>query len=329
MVTHALAMQRVPAACEVVPAWVRGARAHRAMIILRAPGCAWDRQPRRGCAHCGFRQLTTRGSALSTADLVAQVESALSGLDCDAESILEVDLYNSGNFLNDAEISPDAQSAIVVRIAKEEAVRVLLVESRPEYITAESLSRLATSMARSQPLALEIGIGLESADDRVREGYLRKGISRRAFERAVRRLREAGADLLTYVMLKAMPMSEEDALRDVVYTAEFVHEMAYKYSVRARIALQPTFVVSGTGLAVDFLAGRYVPPSMRLVVEAVRRLAPFGDLVVGLWDEGLQPLAVPGASGECRKCFLRSLQEFNRSQDTGCLRVVGCRCTGL
>ena len=324
MMASAPAMQRLPAACEVVPAWVRGTSAHRAMIILRAPGCAWRRRVRGRCAHCGFRQLTTQGSALSAADLVAQVESALSSLDCVAERIFEVDVYNSGNFLNDAEIPPDAQAAIVARIAKEEAVRVLLVESRPEYITAARLRRLVESIVRSQALALEIGIGWESADDRIREGYLRKGMSRKAFERAVKLLREAGADLLAYVMLKAMPMSDEEALEDVVRTAEFVRETSSRYGVRARIALEPTFVVPGTGLAVDFLAGRYTPPSFRLVVEAVRRLAPFGDLVVGLWDEGLHPLAAPGANGECRECCLWSLQEFNRTQDIEWLRLAKC-----
>jgi radical SAM enzyme (TIGR01210 family) len=323
-VTNAPAVQRLPAACEVVPAWVRGASARRAMIILRASGCAWQRRRRGWCAHCGFGQLTTKGAALSTADLVAQVESTLSCLDCAKEHIFEVDLYNSGNFLNEAEILPDARSALVARVAKEEAVRVLLVESRPEYITAESLSRLAESIARPQPPALEIGIGLESADDRIREGYLRKGMSHRAFEGGVKRLREGGADLLAYVMLKAMPMSDQDALQDVVRTAEYVHETACKHGVRARIALQPTFVLPGTGLAADFLAGRYAPPSLRLVLEAVRRLASFGDLVVGLWDEGLHPLAAPDASSECRDCVFRSLQEFNRSQDTGWLRLAGC-----
>jgi hypothetical protein len=261
---------------------------------------------------------------VSAADLVAQVERALSGLDCVTESILEVDVYNSGNFLNEAEIPAAAQLAIVARIAQEEAVRVLLVESRPEYITAESLSRLAKSIARPQSPALEIGIGLESANDSIREGYLQKGISRKAFERSVNLLREAGADLLAYVMLKAMPMSDQDALHDVVSTTEFVHETASRYGVRARIALQPTFVVPGTGLAVDFLAGRYVPPSLRLVVEAVHRLAPFGDLVVGLWDEGLHPLAVPDACIECRECLLSSLQEFNRSQDIRGLCFAEC-----
>jgi uncharacterized Fe-S cluster-containing MiaB family protein len=149
-------------------------------------------------------------------------------------------------------------------------------------------------------------------------------MSRKAFDRAVKLLGEAGSDLLTYVMLKAMPMSEEDALQDVVATAEYVHEVASTYGVRVRIALQPTFVVPGTRLAAHFLAGRYVPPSLRLVAEAVRRLAGFGDLRVGLWDEGLQPLAAPDAETGCRECLLRSLQEFNRTQDVGCLQIVEC-----
>ena len=261
---------------------------------------------------------------MSPADLLAQVDSVLSRLDCEKERLFEVDIYNSGNFLNEAEIPLDAQSRIVARVRQETAVRVLLLESRPEYITAAGLDRLTRSAGRSRPLALEIGIGLESSNDKIRERYLRKGMSRKAFERAAKLLSEAGADLLTYVMLKAMPMSEEDALHDVVATAKYVHEVASTYGVRARLALQPTFVVPGTRLAADFLAGRYAPPSLRLVVEAVRRLAGFGDLLVGLWDEGLQPLAVPGAESGCRDCLLRSLQDFNRTQDVGCLHRAEC-----
>ena len=294
------------------------------MLILRAPGCAWDRLARGGCGHCGFRRLTSDGAPLSPADLLAQVESAFSRLSFENDCIFEVDIYNSGNFLNEAEIPLEAQSRIVTRVRQEEAVRVLLVESRPEYITRAGLHRLTISTGRSKPLALEIGIGLESSSDRIREGYLRKGMSRKAFERAVKLLGEADADLLTYVMLKAMPMSEEDALQDVVDTAGYVHEVASRCGVRARIALEPTFVVPGTRLAADFQAGRYAPPTLHLVVEAVRRLAGFGDLLVGLWDEGLQPLAVPDVVSGCRECLLRALYEFNRSQDVRCLRLADC-----
>jgi radical SAM enzyme (TIGR01210 family) len=261
---------------------------------------------------------------LSPADLLAQVESALSGLDCETQRVFELDVYNSGNFLNEEEIPLEAQSSIVARVRQENAVRVLLVESRPEYITAAGLCRLTRSADCSRPLALEIGIGLESSNDTIRERYLRKGMSRKVFQHAVGLLGEAGADLLTYVMLKAMPMTENDALQDVVATAEYVQEVASSYGVRARIALQPTFVVPGTRLAAEFLAGRYAPPSLRLVLEAVRRLASFGDLLVGLWDEGLQPLAVPDAESGCRECLLRSFEDFNRTQDIECLHMAEC-----
>jgi hypothetical protein len=261
---------------------------------------------------------------VSSADLLGQIECALSRLDCKKQRIFEVDVYNSGNFLNEAEIPLGAQSRIVARVRQEETVRVLLVESRPEYVTAVGLHRLTESAYRSQPLALEIGIGLESSNDNIRERYLRKGMSRKAFERAVKLLGEARADLLTYVMLKAMPMSDKGALQDVVATAEYVHVVASRYDVRARIALQPTFVVPDTSLAEEFLAGRYAPPSLRLVVEAVRQLAGFGDLLVGLWDEGLQPLAVPDAESAGRECLVRSLQEFNRTQDVECLQMAEC-----
>src|SRR6185503_9984923 len=98
---------------------------------------------------------------------------------------------------------------------------------------------------------LEIGIGLETADDEIREKGLRKGFTRKAFERAVRILGDTGVDLLTYVMLKPLPMSDEDALSSVVRTAEYVHDVAASRAVRARIALELTFVVGNTSLALD------------------------------------------------------------------------------
>lgn len=307
-----------PAGCEIVPAWVRGVPARRAMIVLRAVGCSWDRGTRGGCAHCGFRPLTTQGQPVSPAGLVRQVENALSGLDCARQAIPEIDVYNSGNFLNESEIPAAAQCEIAARVAAEEGVRLLLVESRPEYIATETLRRLSAATARPG-MEWEVGIGLESATDAIREGYLKKGMTRGAFERSVQRLADAGVGLLVYVMLKPMQMSDGEAVDDVERSAEYIHGVALRYGVRARIALNPTFVVPGTGLADDYRAGRYSPPSLALVGEAVRRLAGFGELRVGLWDEGLAPLAVPDGCGESREAILRALREFNRTQQCGAL----------
>jgi uncharacterized Fe-S cluster-containing MiaB family protein len=114
-------------------------------------------------------------------------------------------------------------------------------------------------------------------------------------------------------------MSDGEALDDVERSAEYIHQVASRCGARARIALNPTFVVCGTGLANDYRAGRYTPPSLAMVCEAVRRTAGFGELQVGLWDEGLAPLAVPDGCGESRETILHALEEFNRTQQNGAI----------
>ncbi|MGO9268685.1 MAG: hypothetical protein ACLQOO_00230 [Terriglobia bacterium] len=310
---------RVPAAAELVPAWVRGERANRLMVILRAPGCAYDLRREGGCTYCGFRKLTTNGTAVSPDDLTAQVDHALLKHDCASQRIFELDVYNSGNFLNDSEVPAEARTGIFRRISGEPAVRVVVVESRPEYITTERLRPLVNAGV----FALEVGIGLECVDDVIREKYLRKGFTRRAFEHSVRTLKSVGADLLAYVMIKPMPMSDQVALREAVRSAQYIHEVASQLGVRARIALQPTFVVPGTPLAREFEAGHYSPPPLALVMETARQIAPFGDLVVGLWDEELDPLAVPNESPDSHGSLVERLRRFNQTQGPAFLDVRG------
>lgn len=127
--------------------------------------------------------------------------------------------------------------------------------------------------------------------------------------------------LLAYVMINPIPMSDQDALRKAVRSAQYVHEVASQLAVRARIALQPTFVVPGTPLAREFEAGRYSPPPLALVMEAARQIAPLGDLQAGLWDEGLDPLAVPRECTDSQGCFVERLHKFNQTQDPAFIDV--------
>lgn len=311
---------RLAAAIELVPAWVGGEPANRLMVILRAPGCAYEQRRDGGCTYCGFRKLTTNGTVVSPDDLTAQVDHALLKHDCASQRIFEIDVYNSGNFLNDSEVPVEARTRIFHRISNEPSVRVVVVESRPEYITGERLRPLVNVGA----FTLEVGIGIECVDDVMREKYLRKGFTRRAFEHSVHTLKSVGAELLAYVMIKPMPMSDQDALREAVRSAQYIHEVASRLGVRARIALQPTFVVPGTPLASEFQAGHYSPPPLALVLETARQIAPFGDLQVGLWDEALDPLAVSKECPDSHGCLVERLRQFNQTQDPAFLDVRDC-----
>lgn len=315
---------------ELVPTRVLGAIAKRLIIILRASGCAYDLRPEGGCTYCNFRALTSRGLPVSAADLLSQVTTALADYDCEREQISEIDIYNSGSFLNEAEVPIEAQIAIMKRCALEQNVRLVVVESRPEYINAARVNDLLRASARAQafaqPFALEIGIGLESADDVIRERGLNKGFTRKAFERAVRIMGETGVGLLTYVMLKPLAMSDDEALDSVRQTAEYIHDVAARYGVRPRIALELTFVVQNTPLAKAYGDGRYQPPSLWLALEAVKKIAHLGDLRIGLWDEGLNPVAHPSSCPLCQDRILATLRQFNLTQDVTVLDIADCAC---
>lgn len=319
--------RRRPTATIAVPAWVRGVPSQRLMVILRSPGCTYDRQPGGGCSYCGFRHLTTNGTKVTTDEYQEQMAAALAAHEADLPQIREIDIYNSGNFLNDAEVPPDARVAILKVCAEREAVRLLVLESRPEFVCSEKLNPLRRVISRaSEDLALEVAIGLDAYDDSIREAHLRKGFSRSDFERAVEVLGDVGIDLLVYVMLKPCELSNRDALRDVVSAGEYVYRVADASGVRARIGLEPTFVVPGTRLAWEYSAGAYTPPSLWLVKEAAERLAGMGPLTVGLWDEDLNPMAVPSSCSTCRMRLTEALRTFNLTQNVSDLNVAPCEC---
>jgi hypothetical protein len=261
---------------------------------------------------------------VSSEQLIAQMQWALAHYDFEREAILELDIYNSGSFLNDLEIPREAGTEILRRASQVPSLKVVLIESRPEHITVDRLAPLCRLFSCGS--ALETAIGLDAYDDELRIKVLRKGFRRGSFERAVRRAADSGAHLLVYVMLKPWTMSDENALEDAVRAAEYTYTLGARYRIPARVALEPTFVVQGTPLATEYQKRRYHPPSAWLVREAVERIARLGPLVVGLWDEGLRPLAVPTACAKCRSRLLSALRRFNHTQDTSCLRAVRCDC---
>ena len=127
-----------PNAPELVSTLVRGLVANRLIIILRASGCAYDLRPEGGCNYCNFRALTTRGIPVPAADLVSQVTTALATYDCDREQIAEIDIYNSGSFLNDAEVPIEAQAdcGVVDRTRRRQTFRKTHFKANTRYCRA-------------------------------------------------------------------------------------------------------------------------------------------------------------------------------------------------
>ncbi|MBI4954454.1 MAG: hypothetical protein HY908_20685 [Myxococcales bacterium] len=314
---------RLPAWVERVPAWLDGQPTTRLIFIFRAIGCAYARRLDGGCTMCGFAEMSTKGERVPPEDLVAQLDSVLDAPGA-LDGVGEVDLYNSGSFFADQEIPPEVRAHVLGRLGRS-TVRRVLVEARPEHVKAHDLAAARAALGDRE---LEVGIGLESADDHVREVLIHKGFGRADFERAARVLGEAGARLLAYLIIKPPGLSEAEAVEDAVASARYVFEVAARTRVRARAAYQPTFVARGALVEREFQAGRYQPPSLWSVVAIVRRAHASGELTVGLSDEGLEPHRLPSGCAACTPRLRAALAEYNRTRELGALEGLACACAG-
>lgn len=312
---------RSPAWVERAPTYLGGHSTDRIIFIFRAVGCSYARRPEGGCTNCGFFAMTLPPEHIMSEDLIAQFDSVFSGPEA-VTGVEEVDLYNSGSFFADEEMPDNVRTHVYQRLGKLPLSRVLL-ESRPEFITTERV-REARQLLGS--VALEVGIGLESANDKVREQFIRKGFDLPAFERAAAVLAEAGAGMLTNVLLKPLGLEEAAAVDDAAATGKYIFDLARRLGLPTRVALQPVFVPPGTPLEKEFLAGRYSPPSLWSVVEVVRQLHSRGETVVGLSEEGLGPQRSPAGCGKCDQALRQALRDYNRKRTLDVFSGLTCSC---
>ena len=181
-------MNRAPKKVEWIPAQVEGRPGFRLMVILTAPGCAYARTAG-GCTNCGFPQTFGTGKPVSAEDYLAQVRGALARIPAGIEAPVEVDLYNSGSYFNPEEVPETAQAAMLALAAARPEVTSLLVESRPEYVSAAKLERARDACGGK---SLEVGIGLESANPEILSRRIHKGYGWEQFAGAARLLAGAG-----------------------------------------------------------------------------------------------------------------------------------------
>lgn len=301
---------RRPAWVERTPARLDGRETTRLIFVFRAIGCSYARRPDGGCTICGYRTMSTRGEPVAEDDLIAQFDSVADAPQAFA-GVGEVDLFCSGSFLADQEIPPRVRAHVLDRLGRSGMQRVL-IEARPEHVQAEKVAAARVWLGEG---VLEVGIGLESADDRVREVLVHKGFGRADFERAVAVLGRGGARLLAYVILGPLGLDERAAVEDAVASAHYVFAVGRSHGVPTRVALEPIFVAPDTLVEREYRAGRYRPPRRRSVVEVVRRVHGAGELVVGLSDEGLAGNLVPDMDGASAPQLRAALLAYNRTGD--------------
>ena len=233
-----------------------GAVVGRKKVILMSGGCSVPT-----CTMCPFTNENNYGLGLAPQGLLEQVKEVLTRTPEEPEYEL-LALYNDGSFFAPREIPGEVRITIAEHVARA-GVRRLVVESLPHFITVESLAPIVEALGSVE---LEIGIGLQSSDDVVRETLVNTRVSRRAFEQAVAAMEHLGVRPKIYLMIKPPFLTDAEAITDVVQSVQYVRSLGLE-----GVTLCPTRVSRNTVAWRLWEAGYYQPPNLWTVLDTVRR----------------------------------------------------------
>jgi len=257
------------------------------VMILNTAGCAWARSS--GCTMCGYHADTSPD--VTEKDLLSQLESVKERYDDQPM----VKIFTSGSFTNPDEIPALAAEKFITFFG--DRCEKLCIESRTEYISPASIERL-----RELPCKVEVGLGLESSNERIREGIINKNVDFDDYVRASSSLREADIGVKTYLLLKPPLMSEREAIRDCIDSIEDVIPHSDTISVN------PVNVQNFTLVDHLFHRGYYRPPWFYSLEEVFRRCLDLAK------ENGVWLMSAPSGAGtkrgihNCGKCDGRYIE---------------------
>jgi hypothetical protein len=274
-------------------------------VIMKTKGCYWN-----NCLMCGFAKDSTD---VSDEELLKQTEQIFQKIDEEKVDILKI--FTSGSFLDFREIPKPVRDQIF-NGAAEKGLKKIIVESRPEFITEKTVRNLA-----DLDVEIEVGIGLESVSDRIREICINKGFSFQDFEKAARLLKTHGLKVKCYLLLKPPFLSEYEALKDAIESAEVVA----RKNLADTISLNLTNIQKGTLVERLWRSKLYRPPWLWSAVEVLKETSKLEVDII------CDPVAAGKIRGphNCRKCdgkVARAIRTFSLTQDTSYLENLDCEC---
>lgn len=285
-------------------------------LFLPGKGCAWAKKTG-GCTMCAFgKEAIKIGKNFSGKDLLLLYEIAVNLTQ--NENPFSLAIYNGGSFLNDEEIPFEVQIEICQKVKKHPSLSKLLVESRVEYITEQKIKTLKDALGNK---ILIIGIGLESQDDKIRNEFIKKGLSKKNYERTIKLLKKQNVKTLTYVFLKPIYIPEKEAIEEAVKTILY----AFKTGTD-EVALEIAFIQENTLMAKLFQEKRYKPPWLWSIIEVIKKTHKAGPIRIGSFNDMPPPIAT---AENCPLCSLKvkmAIQKFRETNDLSMLNNLDCQC---
>ncbi|MCG2711183.1 MAG: hypothetical protein L6416_02495 [Candidatus Omnitrophica bacterium] len=289
--------------------------------VFYTQACRWSR-----CIGCNLPSKMSK-EHIGYKTLIAQIDHVFNNPEViqQRKSVKKIIISNNGSVLDEETFS---STALIYLMAKLNLnfpnLSVVSMESRPEFVEVEELDFLGRVLKEGDtPTELEIAVGIEAFDERIRNDIFQKGLSFELFENFVKKIAPYKFRLKCYFMQKPVPqMSDADAVNDIKQGIDYLSSIAAQYNLRINMHLNPTFAAKGTPMEKSFKEGKYTPPKLIDVAKAAHSGKDKNiSIFIGLYDEGL---AVEGGSfirpGDEK--LVEHLELFNKTQDYNILQDI-------
>jgi len=289
----------------------------RLTLLLPGKGCSWALGKSGGCTMCGFSQSVREiGKKFTDRNLLSLYETAEIATRKQKPKILTI--YNAGSFINNTEISSNVQMAICQKVEKHPTIEILLIETRAEFVTEEKIKTLKKSLGKKN---LIVALGLEAQDDKIRNIYINKGLTKKTFEKAVKIIRESGAKPFAYVFIKPIFLTEKQAIEEAIKTAKYAFDCGTE-----EIAFESAFVQPGTLMEKLYKQKKFTPPWLWSIIEVIKKTRDLGNVRIGGFEDEPPPIAIPSNCPKCSENIKKALQRYRENNDIDELSGLNCFC---
>ena len=247
------------------PAMLHGSQGHELTTILVTRGCRHQQSETTGCTMCGyFKDSASR--PLNDDDVIAQFQDVMKKHEVDLKTHdnIVLKIFNSGSFLDPKEISKTVMREILSMAKQCENIKEIAVESRPEFINEDIIQEMKRSIREEQ--FIEVGIGLETWNDTIRQEFINKGFLLSDFTEAHRVLQSAGVGTKVYLFLKPLFLNENIAIGDLIKSINHLYEMGV-----STISINPAAIHEGTIMSYFWNKNQYRPPWLWSVMYLLYR----------------------------------------------------------
>lgn len=281
-------------------------------IIFRTAGCSWNR-----CLMCSYRH-ERHQSGNSTRSYPDMLRSQLAWVrdQFSPDQYQMVKFFTSGSFFDPGEIP----LTVLREIARAFRGKTVIAETRPEFVREETIAPfLAEIDDGSKKKPLFCAIGLETADDRIRDKCIRKGFSFSDFTQACSRANQIGAGIKAYLLHKPLFLTEKEALDDMTSSIRAAAQYA------DLISMNPCTVQGRTDLEWYWKQRAYRPPYLWSVLSVLK------DAPVHITCDpvGGGRIRGPHNCGTCDREIVAGIRDFSLTADReliAALMETDCPC---